>query len=383
MSEPDVLIVGAGPVGAALALQLAEQGLAIRVVEARSGPSGERRTLALSEASRVRLERLGGWPANVTTPITDIHVSQKGGPGRTVITAAEQGLPALGHTLTYAALEACLDARLRERAVAVSYGAACEAITLDEASVGVQLAGGETTRARLLVLADGGANARRLPGITYEEKDYGQVAITGPVWTDRRHAGRAFERFTPDGPMALLPMEDRYALVWTASPTEAAQTLALDDRAFLATLQARFGDRAGRFVRVGPRASYPLRLRVVNTNVARRTLIVGNAAQAMHPIAGQGLNLGLRDAADAAAAIREAGRGDAGRAEVIERFRGMRRRDAGRGVFFTDLLVEAFGNELPGMAWARGLALTALDLFPAARRNLADRMIHGAPGSRT
>ncbi len=367
--------------GAALALQLRDEGLAVRVVEARAGPSGERRTLALSEASRARLERVGGWPAHASTPITDIHVSQKGGPGRTVITAAEQGLTALGHTLAYAALEACLDARLRERGVAVSYGAACEAIALEEACVRVQLATGEEAQARLLVLADGGANARRLAGITYDEKDYGQVAITGPVWADRPHGGRAYERFTAEGPMALLPMEDRYAMVWTASPAEAAQTLALDDTAFLAELQARFGDRAGRFVRVGSRASYPLRLRVINTNVARRTLIVGNAAQAMHPIAGQGLNLGLRDAADAVAAIREAGHGDPGCGPVIERFRAMRRRDAGRGVLFTDLLVEAFGNDGLGMRWARGLALTALDLLPSARRSLADRMIHGSPGS--
>ena len=366
--------------GAALALQLRDEGLTVRVVEARLGPSGERRTLALSEASRARLERVGGWPANASTPITDIHVSQKGGPGRTVITAADQGLTALGHTLAYAALEACLDARLREAGVAVSYGAACEAIALDESHVRVQLATGEAARARLLVLADGGANARRLPGITYDEKDYGQVAMTGPVWADRPHDGRAFERFTSDGPMALLPMEERYALVWTASPSEAAQTLALDDTAFLAKLQARFGDRAGRFVRVGARASYPLRLRVINTNVARRTLIVGNAAQAMHPIAGQGLNLGLRDAADAVAAIREASHGDPGCDAVIARFRAMRRRDAGRGVLFTDLLVEAFGNEWPGMRWARGLALTALDLFPAARRSLVERMIRGSPG---
>lgn len=376
----DVVIVGAGPVGAALALQLHADGRRVQVIEARSGPSAERRTLALSEASRHRLAALGAWPAEGTTPIHDIHVSQKGGPGRTLIAAADVGLAALGHTLSYAALEASLDRRLRDVGVEVRHGAACEAIELGERGVQLKLAGDRLATGRLLVLADGGANARRIPGLSYEEKDYGQVAITGPVWTDRPHGGRAYERFTPEGPLALLPMEERHALVWTASPAKASALLAASDDAFLASLQQHFGDRAGRFVRVGPRSSYPLRLRVINASVARRTLVIGNAAQAMHPIAGQGLNLGLRDAEDAAMAIRGA-RDDAGDPAVITRYGAMRRRDAGRGVAFTDFLVGVFGSEWPGVPAGRGLALTALDLLPPLRRALAGRMIHGAPGS--
>jgi 2-octaprenyl-6-methoxyphenol hydroxylase len=379
MDRVDVAIVGAGPVGAALAALLVPTGRSVRVLEARSGPSRDARTLALSQASRELLEKTGGWPASGVTPIVDIHVSQKGGPGRTLITASEQGIPALGYTVAYAALEEVFEARLAQLGVGVSWGTPCESIELGAQGARVRLANGGEIEARLLVLADGGANARRIPGLAYVEKDYGQVAVTGPVRTDRPHGGRAYERFTPQGPVALLPVADRYALVWTATPGEGARIGALDERAFLAELQAHFGDRAGRFVQAGPRASFPLRLRTINSTTALRTVIVGNAAQAMHPIAGQGLNVGLRDASALAAAVCAIPGGDPGDAQVLERYRGSRRRDAGRGVAFTDFLVGAFMDDRRLPTWGRGLALTALDLVPAARRMLAARMIHGAP----
>jgi 2-octaprenyl-6-methoxyphenol hydroxylase len=229
------------------------------------------------------------------------------------------------------------------------------------------------------VLADGGANARRIPGLAYQEKDYGQVAVTGSVHADRAHGGRAWERFTPAGPLALLPVAERYSLVWTAKPGEGERLKALDETAFLAELQAHFGDRAGRFVRAGTRASFPLKLRRINTPIALRTAIVGNAAQAMHPIAGQGLNVGLRDAAALASVLAARPAAQAGEMATLEQFRSSRRRDAGRGVAFTDFLVGAFADERRIPTWGRGLALAALDLLPAARRILAERMIRGAP----
>lgn len=379
MGRIDVAIVGAGPVGAALAASLVPAGLTVRVLEARAAPSRDARTLALSHASRERLEEAGGWPASGATPITEIHVSQQGGPGRTLLTAAEQGLPALGYTVAYAALEEALEGRLAALGADVSWGAACESIELEADAARVRLAGGEAVEARLLVLADGGANARRIPGLAYAEKDYGQVAITGPVHADRPHRGRAYERFTPKGPVALLPVGERYALVWTATPQEAQRLLALDDAAFLAELQAHFGDRAGRFVAAGPRATFPLRLRTINTPIALRTVVAGNAAQAMHPIAGQGLNIGLRDAAALAALLRAEPAGDPGAPAVLEAYRESRRRDAGRGVAFTDFLVGAFMDGRRVATWGRGAALTLLDLLPPARRWLAGRMIGGAP----
>lgn len=375
----DVAIIGGGPVGAAVAALAARSGLDIEVFEARRAPSGDGRTLALSHASRERLEEAGAWPAQGVTPIVSIHISQKGGPGRTLLEAAEQSLPALGYTLPFAALEAALAEALATAGRPPNYGRACERISLDSDAATVHFACGGEARARLLVLADGGANATKIPGIAFTEKDYGQQAVVAAVRTDRPHGFRAYERFTPDGPVALLPVEDRYALVWTAAPDAAQRLLALEDGAFLAALQSHFGDRAGRFLAVGARAAFPLKLRAVNVPVALRTAIIGNAAQALHPIAGQGLNLGLRDAATLAGLLLSTPREMLGSASMLSGYRDARRRDASRGLRVTDFLVGAFADARRLPTWGRGLALAALDLLPPARRLLAERMIHGAP----
>ncbi len=375
----DVAIVGAGPVGATLAALLADSGLRIGVFEARPGVSGDARTLALSHGSRERLEEAGAWPGDAATPITSIHVSQRGGPGRTLIEAREQGLPALGYTVAFSALESALAQRLRAAAVPVRYSATCNGITLEPDSARLSFEQGEGVEAKLLVLADGGANAARIPGIAFTTRDYGQSAVVSQVRCDRDHGGRAYERFTPGGPMALLPLPQGYALVWTVAPGEVETLCALPEGEFLERLQESFGDRAGRFVAASTRASFPLRLRSVNSPTALRTALIGNAAQALHPIAGQGLNLGLRDATQLAAAILAASPGEIGGAAMLQSYRSDRRRDAGRGVAFTDLLVSLFGDERRLTTWGRGLALAAFDLFPGARRLLAERMIHGAP----
>src|SRR5215831_12103328 len=374
----DVAIVGGGPVGATVAALAAESGLAIAVLEARPGPSTQARILALSHGSREILEPAGAWPADAATPITSIHISQRGGPGRTLLEAAEQGLPALGYTLSYAALDAALNARVAAGGVALRYGAACRSLRLEPEGARLTLASGEEVDARLVVIADGGASASAIPGIAFTEKDYGQQAIVGTVRTDRPHGGRAYERFTPQGPLALLPVADHYALVWTARPAEAPRLLALEDGAFLAALQEAFGDRAGRFLAIANRSAFPLKLRTVNTPVALRTAIVGNAAQALHPIAGQGLNLGLRDAAALADQLRATPRAALGEPAMLAAYRDARRRDAARGILFTDFLVGAFADARRIPTWGRGLALAALDLVPGARRAIADRMIYGA-----
>ncbi|QJR13686.1 FAD-dependent monooxygenase [Usitatibacter palustris] len=374
----DVAIIGAGPVGATVAALASDSGLDIGVFEARGGPSNDKRTLALSHASREILEGANAWPAQGVTPIESIHISQQGGPGRTLLEASEQRIPALGYTVAYAALESTLEARLVRSGVTTRFGEACTQIDLADDAATVRFESGREARARLLVLADGGANSTRIPGIAYTTKDYDQLALTAPVSTDRAHGARAYERFTPQGPAALLPVGDRFALVWTASPAEAKRLLALDDAAFLVELQAHFGDRAGRFTEVGPRAAFPLKLRTVNTNIALRTAIVGNAAQALHPVAGQGLNLGLRDAQSLATALCTRGRAAIGEAAMLADYRESRRRDTLRGVAFTDFLVSAFADARRLPTWGRGLALTVLDLFPPARRLLAQRMIHGA-----
>jgi 2-octaprenyl-6-methoxyphenol hydroxylase len=378
MSELDVAIVGAGPVGAGVAALAASSGLAIGLFEARAAPGSDQRTLALSQASRDLLDEARAWPESAATAIDSIHISQKGGPGRTLLEAAEQSLPALGYTVPFAALERSLAQRLEALRIPVHYGESCESIRLDPDAARIRFASGREARSRLLVLADGGANAGRIPGIAFAEKDYAQRAVLARVRTDRPHNHRAFERFTPAGPVALLPTAEEYALVWTASPGEAERLLALDEASFAAELQSHFGDRAGRFLTVAQRASFPLKLRVVNTPIALRTAIVGNAAQALHPIAGQGLNLGLRDAAALAATLGATSRDEIGGGAMLEAYRDSRRRDASRGVAFTDFLVSTFADPRRIPTWGRGLALTALDLFAPARRALAERMIHGA-----
>ena len=373
----DVAVIGAGPVGATFAALAASAGFDIALFEARPAPSVEGRILALSEASRNILEQARAWPQPAAA-ITSIHISQKGGPGRTLLEASEQSLPALGYTVSYAALENALAACLREASVPINYGASCRELALAPEAATVRFESGEEVRARLLVLADGGANASRIPGIAFAEKDYGQRAVIGLAAADRPHNGRAYERFTPQGPVALLPVEERFAFVWTTSPREAERLLGLDEAAFVRELQAHFGDRAGRFVSVAKRAAFPLKLRTVNVPVAMRTAIIGNAAQALHPIAGQGLNLGLRDAASLAAVVAATPRGRLGDGAMLDAYRESRRRDAARGVAFTDFLVSAFADARRLPTWGRGLALAALDLIPPARRALATRMIHGA-----
>lgn len=378
-SDPlDIAVVGAGPVGAMVAALAARPGVRVEVFEARPSRPDDARTLALSHASRELIESVDAWPADRSTPITSIHVSQKGSPGRTLMTAADMGLAALGHTLPFAALVSSLSARLQASAIPVHYGRSCEAISLDAEGASLRFSAGHETRARLLVLADGGANASRIPGIAFREKDYGQFAVVGKVATERAHEGLAYERFTGEGPIALLPLRDRYAFVWTTTPRGAERLLALDDKSFLAALQEHFGDRAGRFSAVADRARFPLRLRAINTPVALRTILVGNAAQALHPIAGQGLNLGLRDAQALAAIASSSEVAELGGPSMLERYRAARARDASRGIAFTDFLVSSFDDSsvLPG--WGRGLGLTALDLIPAARRALARRMLYGA-----
>jgi 2-octaprenyl-6-methoxyphenol hydroxylase len=375
----DIAVIGAGPVGATVAALCAQASLDIAVFEARNAPARDPRILALSHASRCILEDAGAWPSSDATAIAEIHVSQKGAPGRTLIGAAEHGIPALGYTVAYARLQEALEARLDALGVSVRYAHACNEIHLDENIARIGFESGEPVEARLLVLADGGANATRIPGIAFAEKDYRQSAVVAALRTDRAHGARAYERFTPMGPVALLPVDDRYALVWTARPREAARLVALDDRVFLEELQEHFGDRAGRFVSIEARKSFPLALRVVNAPIALRTAIVGNAAQALHPIAGQGLNLGLRDAAVLSDAARAVPREELGSRVMLNGFRAARRRDRSAGVAFTDFLVSAFAEGSLVPPWGRALGLLALDVLPPARRIFARRMIHGAP----
>jgi 2-octaprenyl-6-methoxyphenol hydroxylase len=230
--------------------------------------------------------------------------------------------------------------------------------------------------ARLVAVADGGALTQ--PSVASKERRYGQTALVAEVRTDRPHGNRAFERFTAEGPLALLPAsDDRFALIWTAAPEHAQCLQALEPRAFLDALQACFGERAGRFVSVSARATHPLALRVADSARAERVVLLGNAAQTLHPVAGQGFNLGLRDAWELARAALGAPK-SIGERDFITRFLRSRRGDRRDTILLTDLLVSTFSNDLAPLRWLRGCGLTLLDCLPPAKRNLMDRMIFGA-----
>jgi 2-octaprenyl-6-methoxyphenol hydroxylase len=378
----DVLIVGAGPVGAALALLLQDSGRSIALLEARAGAAQDGRTLALSHGSRVILERAGAWTDRLpVTPISAIHVSHKGAFGRAMLTAQDADVPALGYVLGYADLQRALDERMEARGQTVTRGARVADIAIRDDAVEVayeQHGAMHRIETALLVLADGGANVAKIPGIGIVEKDYGQTALVGAVTTDKRHDGIAYERFTPVGPAALLPKEDYYSLVWTASPDEVTRLLSLDDAAFLAELNEHFGQRAGRFMTVAKRASFPLKLRHAKPRVAPRVAVIGAAAQALHPVAGQGFNLGVRDAADLSRLLIDAGAVDAGGQTMLQRFAALREDDARMGIRFTDALVGLFSTDHPLLRAGRGIGLVMLDVLPPARRLLAEKMIYGA-----
>jgi 2-octaprenyl-6-methoxyphenol hydroxylase len=230
----------------------------------------------------------------------------------------------------------------------------------------------EDFTASLVVAADGAhSTVRAAAGIQADVEDYDQVAIAANVGTDRPQDATAYERFTPSGPLALLPLYDgSFGIVWTARPDRATEILALSDVDFLSELQERFGWRAGRFVRAGRRASYPLKLTRAATTISTRTVLIGNAAQALHPVAGQGFNLGLRDAAMLAEVIANGG-SDPGSPQLLQRFSDWRATDRSGVVRFTDGLVKLFGDSRPGVGALRNLGLLLFDLTPPAKSALA------------
>jgi 2-octaprenyl-6-methoxyphenol hydroxylase len=385
--EVDVAIVGGGLVGASLALGLAGTGVHALLIEgvapdSAAQPSFDERTTALGNASRRIFQGLGVWDeiAREAAPIRAIHVSDAGRFGFARLRAEEHGIDAFGYVVPNRVLGTALWRRLSgasDVALRVPAGIEDLDITTERAYFTVVTAAGarEVTAARLVVGADGAHSAvRAAAGIEAGIEDYDQVAITAAVTGDRPHDGTAYERFTPSGPVAVLPLRGGgYGTIWSCTPQRAAQLLALPDDAYLAALQSRFGWRAGRFRRIGRRASYPLKLTRAATTPARRTVLIGNAAQALHPIAGQGFNLGLRDAALLAEVIAGAAGagGDVGSAELLRKFADWRAADRGGVVRFTDGLVRLFGSRLPGIGLVRDLGLLAFDLAPPAKRALA------------
>jgi 2-octaprenyl-6-methoxyphenol hydroxylase len=373
----DVVVAGGGPVGAAAALALRETGVSVALVEPRRPhdpnlAAAPFRPIALSHASRLLLERGGVFGALPVTAIEAVHISQAGGFGRTEIRATELGVPALGYVTDLAPLaEALLAAAAPEHIAA-------RMKSWEERADGVKVRlGGDAAaeiETKLLVLADGGHSTADDLSL----RDYGQTAIVARVRPERIEMGTAFERFTAQGPAALLPCGDRYALIWSMRTAQARDLRDAADAGFLATLKTVFGRGFGDFLEVGTRVSYPLVLRFRRTTAAGpRIVAIGNAAQTLHPVAGQGLNLGLRDATELAGEILGAGGSALDAGEFALRFAARRRRDRYASIGITEGLVRAFGSDHALARALRGAGLLALDLVPPARKLLARRFVFG------
>lgn len=377
-TQVDVAIIGGGMVGASLAVALAGSGVSTMLVEgttpgSSAQPSFDDRTTALGNASRRIFQALGVWErlAPEAAAIRAIHVSDAGRFGFARLSAAEQGIEAFGYVVPNRVIGAALWEKLKEAPVLLRVPARPDQVQIDDTGIKFAL-GTESVSARLAVAADGAHSVlRATAGIEADVEDYDQIAIVANVAADRPHDGTAYERFTASGPLAVLPLHDgSYGVIWTCNPARAAEVLSFDDATYLRELQERFGWRAGRFVRAGVRASYPLKLTRAATTVAARTALIGNAAQALHPVAGQGFNLGLRDAAMLAEVIAGA-RGDVGSPELLHRFAAWREGDRSGVVRFTDGLVKLFGDTRPAVGVLRNLGLLLFDLSPPAKSALA------------
>jgi len=361
----------------ALALALHRHGVAAQILDAR--PRGaareDRRILALSHGSRQILEWLGVWPSIAATPIATIHVSQRGGFGRTRLTAQEHGVPALGYVTAAASVGTALDAALEAARIPLRDN--CRVTQADPSTDDVRLhTDAGATQARLVVYAEGAIENDDAAAATVT-RDYRQQAVicSATLAPAAPHRNVAYERFTPQGPLALLPFGKELAVVYTCPAQQAATLAALPDSEFLKRLQEHFGHRL-EFSAVSPRHVFPLALRYRKTPIGPRSVWLGNAAQTLHPVAGQGFNLALRDTWELARTLADAV--DPGAPAVLQRYARARRLDRHGAIGFTDTLIRVFGSNDPLLRHARGLGLLALDLLPPARAFVARRMLFGA-----
>lgn len=386
----DVAIVGGGMVGLSLALLLARScpELSVVVIEAHAfslagdleQPSFDARCTAVSESSRAVFEHIGVWArlASLVAPITTVHVSDRGKPGITRLEAAEQGLEGLGFVVENRVLGQVLMAAVSDcPAIRIVAPLRVERLVPDAKGMVIE-SGDQRCLASLAVVAEGaGSTTLEQLGIHTRVTDYGQSALIANIGLERPHAGVAYERFTDQGPLALLPLPDaggehRAALVWTLPPTQAQELASAPEEVFLAALQERFGYRAGTFVRRGQCSTYSLRLSVAEEQVRRHLAVVGNAAHFLHPVAGQGFNLALRDVARLVEAVVAGWRRDLapGDLAVLEDYLSGQEGDQWQTILFSDSLPRTFatGGALPAL---RSIGLITLDLVPALRTEFA------------
>lgn len=396
-SDYDIIIAGGGMIGTSLGLALQPLNLRVGIVEAvargaEHQPSFDDRGTALSRSSQRTFEAMGLWPQIVAaaTPIRNIHVSDKGRFGFSHIDAEEQKVEALGYVVINRVLGQVLSSSLAQaKGLDFMCPARISAVrsTADQVSVTVdESAGQRMLTSSLLVVADGaGSTVRDMIGISASRVDYQQWAVVGNVLPEHAHDNRAFERFTEDGPVAMLPLADnRAAFVWIMRPDRAKEMLSLGDREFTAALQDSFGFRLGGFSKIGRRSAYPLALTRAHGLIARRSVLVGNAAHGLHPVAAQGFNLGMRDVAALSDCILDAqidaldGRNpdfadavDPGAASILEDYANWRRADQRKLVRFTDGIVHLFNDSRPPVRLLRNLGMLGFDMIPGVRSAFA------------
>lgn len=383
----DIAIVGGGLVGASLAAALRATRYRVLLVEAfapdsAAQPSFDERTTALGNASRRVFENLGVWQGLLpqVAPITRIHVSDAGRFGMAQLDAAALNLAALGYVVPNRAIGLALWQSLSGAPnLTCAMPARLDTVTLQDDVAVLSIVddqGRREARARLVVAADGvQSKVRAAARIGMQTHDYGQHAIVAGLCTDQGNDGTAFERFTHAGPMALLPLAVPGAtgwrtLVWAARPDDARRLMALAPAAFISTWQQAFGWRAGRALQLASRNLYPLALSRADASHAARVVLIGNAAQAQHPVAGQGFNLGLRDAAELAERL-QAHDGDPGDPAFLAGFSAARAADRHGVVEFTDTLVRTFSDERPAVGALRDAGLLLFDLLPPAKQLLS------------
>lgn len=384
-SSEKVVIVGGGPVGMVLSLFLAKHGIPSTLIEARKqgAANQDTRALALSYGTRRIFEKLGIWHAISAdaTAINTIHVSQKGSLGRSVLNASDYQQEALGYVLSYGALCTVLSDELqRFSIIELIDEAQAEAIHYDQDQSTIRYCRqGEVFQLNspLAVLADGGRSLEEAAGLKRETKEYGHDALITKVSAELPHHHVAYERFTADGPMALLPNGERdFSLVWTGKKSLIASLLDLTDDEFLTQFHTQFGDRVGRFLSVEKRMTFPLRLSQLQEVATPHLVVIGNAAQTMHPVAGQGFNVGLRDAEELAQQIVRSAEA-LGSEEMLAAYRASRKTDTKHGLLFTDFLVNIFSNDILGFAKLRSTGLGLFDIAKPVKRYLVRKMSFG------
>ncbi|MGF1754164.1 2-octaprenyl-6-methoxyphenyl hydroxylase [Vibrio makurazakiensis] len=376
MAQFDVVIAGGAMAGATLALalnQISQRSLSIAVVEPfqvdqQAHPGFDSRSIALSYGTVQILDSFQLWQsiASVATPIQDIHVSDRGHAGMTDIYSKDFAVDALGYVVELADVGRIYQQKLEsETSIALFCPDSVKKVERTETHTNIELTSGQNISTKLLVAADGAiSTCCEQLGIPLAEHDFEQVAVIANIVASEPHNGRAFERFTHHGPVALLPMSDnRLSLVWCLPPEEASRVVALDEQSFLTQLQSDFGWRLGELKKVGQRASYPLILRYREQNISHRFAIVGNAAQTLHPIAGQGFNLGIRDVASLAESLCEQ-LDDVGRYSGLVNFRKRREQDRTTTIALTSSLVHLFSNDWLATRIGRNVGLAAIDNLP-------------------